>query len=94
MILDEGQNATVPQMKMFLTRMGFSSKIVVTGDITQVDLPRTVKNGLTDAVHRLKDIPGIATIHLADSDIVRNPLVQKIVNAYDDDAPKARKPRE
>jgi phosphate starvation-inducible protein PhoH and related proteins len=95
MILDEGQNATVPQMKMFLTRMGFNSKIVVTGDMTQVDLPRTIRNGLTDAVGRLKDIDGIAVVHLGDSDIVRNPLVQKIVNAYDDDTPKARKhPRE
>jgi len=95
MILDEGQNATVPQMKMFLTRMGFNSKIVVTGDMTQVDLPRTIRNGLTDAVGRLKDIEGIAVVHLGDSDIVRNPLVQKIVNAYDDDTPKARKhPRE
>jgi phosphate starvation-inducible PhoH-like protein len=95
MILDEGQNATVPQMKMFLTRMGFNSKIVVTGDMTQVDLPRTVRNGLADAVGRLKDIDGIAVIHLGDSDIVRNPLVQKIVNAYDEDTPKARKhPRE
>lgn len=95
MILDEGQNATVPQMKMFLTRMGFNSKIVVTGDMTQVDLPRTVRNGLADAVGRLKDIEGIAVVHLGDGDIVRNPLVQKIVNAYDDDTPKARKhPRE
>jgi phosphate starvation-inducible PhoH-like protein len=95
MILDEGQNATVPQMKMFLTRMGFNSKIVVTGDMTQVDLPRTVRNGLADAVARLKDIDGISVIHLGDGDIVRNPLVQKIVNAYDDDTPKAKRhPRE
>jgi phosphate starvation-inducible PhoH-like protein len=95
MILDEGQNATVPQMKMFLTRMGFNSKIVVTGDMTQVDLPRTVRNGLADAVARLKDIDGISVIHLGDGDIVRNPLVQKIVNAYDDDTPRAKKhPRE
>jgi phosphate starvation-inducible PhoH-like protein len=91
MILDEGQNATVAQMKMFLTRMGFNSKIVVTGDMTQVDLPRTIKSGLADAVHRLKDIEGIATIHLADSDIVRNPLVSRIVNAYEDDTPKPRR---
>jgi phosphate starvation-inducible protein PhoH and related proteins len=95
MILDEGQNATVPQMKMFLTRMGFNSKMVVTGDMTQVDLPRTVRNGLADAVARLKDIDGISVIHLGDGDIVRNPLVQKIVNAYDDDNPKAKRhPRE
>ncbi|MCU0706402.1 MAG: PhoH family protein, partial [Fimbriiglobus sp.] len=89
MILDEGQNATVPQMKMFLTRMGFNSKIIVTGDMTQVDLPRTVRNGLADAVARLKDIDGISVVHLGDGDIVRNPLVQKIVNAYDDDTPRA-----
>ncbi len=92
MILDEGQNATVPQMKMFLTRMGFGSKIVVTGDMTQVDLPRTVRNGLADAVGRLKNIDGIAIVHLGDTDIVRNPLVQKIVNAYDDDTPKGKRP--
>jgi phosphate starvation-inducible protein PhoH and related proteins len=92
MILDEGQNATVAQMKMFLTRMGFNSKVVVTGDMTQVDLPRTIRSGLYDAVQRLKDIDGIATIHLADSDIVRNPLVQKIVNAYDDELQRT-KPR-
>jgi phosphate starvation-inducible PhoH-like protein len=92
MILDEGQNATVAQMKMFLTRMGFSSKIVVTGDMTQVDLPRTVRNGLADAVGRLKNIDGIAVVHLGDTDIVRNPLVQKIVNAYDDETPKGKKP--
>ena len=84
-ILDEGQNATVAQMKMFLTRMGFGSKVVVTGDMTQVDLPRSVRNGLADAVSRLKDIEGIAVLHLADGDIVRHPLVQKIVNAYDED---------
>jgi phosphate starvation-inducible PhoH-like protein len=91
-ILDEGQNTTVSQMKMFLTRMGFGSKIVVTGDMTQVDLPRTVRSGLADAVHRLRHIDGISILHLDDTDIVRNPLVQKIVNAYDDDAPKHRKP--
>ena len=91
-ILDEGQNTTVAQMKMFLTRMGFNSKVVVTGDMTQVDLPRTVRSGLFDAVQRLKDIDGIAIIHLADTDIVRNPLVQKIVNAYDDELQRT-KPR-
>ena len=85
-ILDEGQNATVAQMKMFLTRMGMNSKVIVTGDMTQVDLPRTIRSGLADAVHRLKGIPGIATMHLEEADIVRNPLVQKIVAAYDDEA--------
>jgi len=84
-ILDEGQNATVSQMKMFLTRMGFGSKVIVTGDMTQVDLPRSIRNGLADAVGRLKNIDGIAVLHLDDSDIVRHPIVQKIVNAYDAD---------
>jgi len=88
-ILDEGQNTTVPQMKMFLTRMGNGSKIMVTGDITQVDLPRQMRSGLIDAVHRLRDLEHIAIIYLNESDIVRHPLVQKIVRAYEED--KARK---
>jgi phosphate starvation-inducible PhoH-like protein len=82
-ILDEGQNATVPQMKMFLTRMGQNARIVVTGDITQVDLPPDTINGLADAVERLKDVPGVGTTILDKSDIVRHPLVQAIVNAYE-----------
>jgi phosphate starvation-inducible protein PhoH and related proteins len=82
-ILDEGQNATVPQMKMFLTRMGQNARIVVTGDITQVDLPIGTRSGLADAVERLRDIPGAATIFLDRSDIVRHPLVQAIVDAYE-----------
>jgi len=88
-ILDEGQNTTIPQMKMFLTRMGNGSKIIVTGDITQVDLPRQTRSGLIDAVHRLRDVDQIAIIYLNESDIVRHPLVQKIVRAYEED--KARK---
>jgi phosphate starvation-inducible PhoH-like protein len=92
-ILDEGQNATIAQMKMFLTRMGHGSKIIVTGDTSQTDLPRTVRSGLNDAVHRLRNIEGIAVVHLDHSDIVRNPLVQKIVNAYGDEGEKRpRKP--
>lgn len=90
-ILDEGQNATASQMKMFLTRMGHGSKIIVTGDMTQTDLPKTVKSGMADAVHRLKNIDGIAIVHLDQADIVRNPLVQRIVEAYDDDSPKPRR---
>lgn len=82
-ILDEAQNATVAQMKMFLTRMGEGSKIVVSGDITQVDLPSGVTSGLRDAVQRLHGIPGIGFIRLDESDIVRHPLVRKIVAAYD-----------
>lgn len=83
-ILDEGQNATVSQMKMFLTRMGMNSKIIVTGDITQVDLPPTVKSGLVDAVQRLRGIPRLGIIHLDESDIVRHALVQQIVKAYEE----------
>jgi phosphate starvation-inducible protein PhoH and related proteins len=82
-ILDEGQNATVPQMKMFLTRMGQNARIVVTGDITQVDLPFGVRSGLADAVEKLKCVPGVGTVTLDRSDIVRHPLVQAIVNAYE-----------
>jgi phosphate starvation-inducible PhoH-like protein len=96
-ILDEGQNTTIPQMRMFLTRMGMGSKIVVTGDITQVDLPKQTRSGLTDAVHRLRNIERIAIIHLGQKDIVRHPLVQQIVEAYDEDArsgKRARRPSE
>lgn len=85
-ILDEGQNATVPQMKMFLTRMGQNARIVVTGDTTQVDLPAGVASGLADAVARLRGIPGVAVITLDKRDIVRHPLVQAIVDAYEDTA--------
>lgn len=82
-ILDEGQNATIPQMKMFLTRMGQNARIVVTGDITQVDLPAGTASGLADAVERLRDVSGVAIVALDKSDIVRHPLVQAIVNAYE-----------
>ena len=90
-ILDEGQNSTVPQMKMFLTRMGNGSKIIVTGDITQVDLPRQTRSGLIDAIHRLRDLERIAIIYLDEHDIVRHPLVQQIVRAYEEDKPRKRK---
>jgi phosphate starvation-inducible PhoH-like protein len=83
-ILDEGQNATVPQMKMFLTRMGQNSRIVVTGDVTQVDLPAGMANGLSDAMERLKEVPGVGAVCLDRSDIIRHPLVQAIVNAYEE----------
>ena len=88
-ILDEGQNATVPQMKMFLTRMGQNARIVVTGDTTQVDLPPGIVSGLADAVERLRDVPGIGVVVLDKSDIVRHPLVQAIVNAYEATEPAA-----
>jgi phosphate starvation-inducible PhoH-like protein len=90
-ILDEGQNTTVAQMKMFLTRMGNSSKIIVTGDVTQVDLPRQTRSGLIDAVHRLRDLERIAIIYLDEHDIVRHPLVQLIVKAYEEDRPRKKK---
>ncbi len=82
-ILDEAQNTTVAQMKMFLTRMGEGSKIVVSGDVSQVDLPSGVTSGLKDALHRLTGISGIGFVQLGEGDIVRHKLVQQIVRAYD-----------
>ncbi|MEI8198544.1 MAG: PhoH family protein [Eubacteriales bacterium] len=83
-LLDEAQNTTIEQMKMFVTRIGMNAKACICGDITQVDLPRGVKNGLTDASILLRDIPGIGIVSLSDADIVRNPLVQRIIRAYND----------
>lgn len=82
-ILDEGQNTTTAQMKMFLTRMGEGSKIVVTGDITQIDLPKEQRSGMIEAREILRDVPGLAWVQLTSRDIVRHPLVTKIVEAYD-----------
>ncbi|WP_305146589.1 PhoH family protein [Anaerovorax odorimutans] len=82
-ILDEAQNTTKEQMKMFLTRMGFGSKIVVTGDVTQVDLPRGKKSGLVEASKILKHVRGIDFCYLKDVDVVRHELVKKIIGAYD-----------
>ena len=82
-ILDEAQNTTVEQMKMFLTRIGFGSKAVVTGDVTQVDLHKTLRSGLVDAAHVLKDVRGIAFTHFSSADVVRHPLVARIVDAYE-----------
>jgi phosphate starvation-inducible protein PhoH and related proteins len=82
-ILDEAQNTTSEQMKMFLTRMGFNSKVVVTGDGTQTDLPQNVKSGLRVAERILRDIEGISFIHFSESDVVRHPLVASIVKAYE-----------
>ncbi|MEZ4286739.1 MAG: PhoH family protein [Polyangiales bacterium] len=81
-ILDEAQNTTVEQMKMFLTRLGVESKAVITGDVTQVDLPRDRKSGLRNAIHVLRDIEGIQFCKFEESDVVRHPLVQRIVKAY------------
>ena len=85
-VLDEAQNTTPEQMKMFLTRLGFNAKAVVTGDITQIDLPEGKISGLTEAIGLLDDIPDIGITHLSSRDVVRHPLVQKIINAYDKQA--------
>ena len=82
-ILDEAQNTSPEQMKMFLTRMGAGSKVVVTGDITQIDLPDKNRSGLVDALGVLKNVPGIARVQFSEKDVVRHRLVQEIVKAYD-----------
>ena len=82
-ILDEAQNTTLPQMKMFLTRMGMNSKFIITGDVTQIDLPRTQDSGLVQAIRLLKKIDGISIVELDESDIVRHRLVKEIVKAFD-----------
>lgn len=83
-ILDEAQNTTTNQLKMFLTRMGLNTKIIITGDITQIDLPRKSDSGLIQAMNILKSIEGIAMVHLNQNDIVRHKLVREIVGAYDE----------
>jgi phosphate starvation-inducible protein PhoH and related proteins len=92
-ILDEAQNTTPEQMKMFLTRMGFGSKAVVTGDVTQVDLARGQKSGLVDAQEVLKKVRGIAFTRFGSEDVVRHPLVQRIVNAYESRESRLTRPR-
>ena len=87
-ILDEAQNTTIMQMKMFLTRLGFNSKMIVNGDMSQIDLPRRVKSGLIDAMEKLKGIKAIDFVHFSASDVVRHPVVADIINAYEKDAPK------
>ncbi len=82
-ILDEAQNTTSAQLKMFLTRMGFNTKMIITGDLTQIDLPKGTRSGLAEALHILESIDGITIARLEKDDIVRNKLVTKIVNAYD-----------
>lgn len=88
LILDEAQNTSREQMKMFLTRMGPSSKVFITGDVTQIDLPRRSESGLVQALAVLSRIPEIAIMRMSGEDIVRNPLVRKIVRAYEDEADK------
>jgi phosphate starvation-inducible PhoH-like protein len=82
-ILDEAQNTTSEQMKMFLTRLGFESKAVITGDVTQIDLPDNRRSGLTEAIGLLSGIPGISFRYFTEVDVVRHPLVQQIIKAYD-----------
>ena len=82
-ILDEAQNTSPEQMKMFLTRMGIGSKVVVTGDVTQIDLPDKARSGLVDALRVLKNVNGIARVYFSEKDVVRHRLVQDIVKAYD-----------
>ncbi|MBN1521300.1 MAG: PhoH family protein [Candidatus Aureabacteria bacterium] len=81
-ILDEAQNSSTLQMKMFLTRLGFNSKVAITGDITQIDLKKNMKSGLVEIKNILKNIPGISIIQMTGKDIIRHPLVQEIINAY------------
>ena len=82
-ILDEAQNTTKEQMKMFLTRLGFNSKMVITGDITQIDLPRGVRSGLKDSLRILRSVNDIAQIRFNEKDVVRHRLVQDIIKAYE-----------
>jgi phosphate starvation-inducible PhoH-like protein len=91
-ILDEAQNTTPEQMKMFLTRIGFGSKAVVTGDVTQIDLERSQKSGLVDAAKILQNVRGIAFTHFNSSDVVRHPLVARIVDAYEAASPSRNLP--
>ncbi len=86
-VLDEAQNTTTMQMKMFLTRLGRGSRMVITGDRSQVDLPRGVTSGLSDAERILKDVKGISFNYFTSKDVVRHPMVARIIEAYDADAP-------
>lgn len=90
-ILDEAQNTTPEQMKMFLTRIGFHSQAVVTGDITQIDLPRERRSGLLDMQRILSDLPSVSFLNLTKADVVRNPLVQQIIAAYEQDEQRNKK---
>ena len=82
-VLDEAQNTTIHQIKMFLTRMGMNTKMIVTGDVTQIDLPRSVTSGLMHALRVLRGVNGIGKVEFGKKDIVRHPLVQRIVDAYE-----------
>jgi phosphate starvation-inducible PhoH-like protein len=91
-ILDESQNTTKEQMKMFLTRTGFGSTVVITGDITQIDLPKGVRSGLKHVIGVLKDVKGISFTHFSPKDVVRHPLVQRIVEAYESHEARSDEP--
>lgn len=84
-ILDEAQNTTIQQMKMFLTRLGFGSKMIINGDITQIDLPRGTKSGLIHATNALRNVEAIGQIQFGSEDVIRHPLVSKVINAYEED---------
>ena len=93
-ILDEAQNTTIMQMKMFLTRLGFNSKMIVNGDTSHIDLPRNVKSGLIDATQKLKNIEQIDFIYLSAKDVVRHPVVAEIITAYEEDTERPDMPKE
>ena len=82
-ILDEAQNTVPSQIKMFMTRLGFNSKMIITGDITQIDLPRSKESGLIEAIKIIKDISEIEVVYMTGKDVVRHPIVQKIIEAYE-----------
>ena len=92
-ILDEAQNTTSEQMKMFVTRLGFNSKAVITGDVTQIDLPNARRSGLLEAVEVLKHVRGLAFVYFDDTDVVRHHLVQRIIRAYDEHKVRRQKSR-
>ena len=87
-ILDEAQNTTIQQMKMFLTRLGFGSKMIINGDITQIDLPRGTKSGLIHGTNVLRNVDAIGQIQFGADDVIRHPLVSEVINAYEKDSKK------
>ena len=93
-ILDEAQNTTPAQLRMFLTRMGWDTKMIITGDMTQIDLPRGQRSGLSEALQILKDVEGIGFVELNKKDIVRHKLVTRIVNAYESNDNKEKENKE